>query len=138
LLFGRATYEGMAAYWRAEKGAVADRMNAIGKVVFSRTLGTADWRNSRIVRDAETEVASLRAQTGKDILVFGSAKLCQSLMKAHLIDEYRIGTAPRILGVGRPLFPADNAQGNMRLRLLGATTTEKGCVISRYAPYSPA
>jgi dihydrofolate reductase len=137
LLFGRATYEGMASHWPSAKGAVADRMNTIDKVVFSNTLDSADWQNSRLVRgNAADEVASLRKQTGKNILIFGSAKLSASLSKARVIDEYRIGIAPRILGVGRPLFPLDG--DNIQLRLIDTSTTSKGCVIAHYAPYSPA
>src|SRR6202011_5148510 len=68
LLFGRVTYQGMAGFWPSETGAVADFMNTIPKVVFSRTLGSADWKNSRLVKtDAAAEVARLKQAGDKDL-----------------------------------------------------------------------
>jgi dihydrofolate reductase len=61
ILFGRVTYEGMAGYWPSAKGEVADIMNAISKVVFSKTLARADWNNTRLVSgDAGREVLHLK------------------------------------------------------------------------------
>jgi dihydrofolate reductase len=132
LLFGRVTYEGMAAYWPNAKGEgeITRRMNGIEKVVVSNTLTSADWNNSRIVRDVDA-VADLKAGEGKDILVFGSAILSDALTRRGLIDEYRIGIAPTLLGTGRRLFTDETQQ---KLKLLGATTTTTGCAILRYAP----
>src|SRR5574341_1510330 len=77
LLFGRVTYEGMANYWPSAQGEIADFMNSVPKVVFSRTLEKAEWNNTRLVKaNAEEEVAHLKQQSGKDIYVFGSANLC--------------------------------------------------------------
>src|SRR5215472_131189 len=67
LLFGRRTFEGMAQFWRNESGEIADAMNAIPKVVFSHTLAEAAWSNSRVARDAESEVRRLKAEDGKDM-----------------------------------------------------------------------
>ncbi len=132
LLFGRITYEGMASYWPSATEEVAELMNAIPKVVFSRTLERADWNNTRIARDAESEVAQLRTQDGKDVYVFGSADLCASLMQAGLIDEYRIGVNPILLGSGNPLFkPMPSSQS---VKLLEARALNSGCVLLRYAP----
>src|SRR5690606_8165865 len=79
VLFGRTTFEGMAAYWKNASGKTAEFMNRVPKVVFSRRLETADWSNSRLVKgDAGDEVAALKRQPGKDLFVFGSAKLCDS------------------------------------------------------------
>jgi dihydrofolate reductase len=132
LLFGRVTYEGMAAYWPDAKGEgeITKRMNGIEKVVVSNTLTSADWNNSRIVRDVDA-VADLKAGEGKDILVFGSAILSDALTRRGLIDEYRIGIAPTLLGTGRRLFTDETQQ---KLKLLGATTTTTCCAILRYAP----
>src|SRR5690349_9005188 len=81
LLFGRLTYQGMADYWSAAKGEIADLMNAVPKVVFSRTLDTAPWANTRLVKgDAGDAVAELKRTPGKDLFVFGSARLSASLM----------------------------------------------------------
>src|SRR5215467_9398739 len=76
LLFGRVTYQGMAGYWPSAQGEVADLMNSIPKVVFSRTLEKAEWNNTNLVRaEAEQEVAKLKQQPGKNLLIFGSANL---------------------------------------------------------------
>ena len=133
LLFGRVTYEGMANHWPSAKGETADRMNAIHKVVFSRTLASAEWANTRLVStDAAEEVARLKQEPGGDILVFGSADLCASLTRAGLIDEYRLGLNPILLGEGRPLFGRGTDAATMRL--LEARPLQTGCVLLRYAP----
>jgi dihydrofolate reductase len=133
LLFGRVTYQGMAAYWQSATGGVADLMNAIPKVVFSRTLRNADWSNSRLVREnAEEEVARLKQESGKDMLVFGSANLCSTLTRHSLIDEYRLGVAPVVLGGGAPLFKP--GPDRLKMTLLDAKALTSGCVILRYRP----
>lgn len=133
LLFGRVTYEGMARYWSTATGETADHMNGIQKIVFSRTLASADWAHTRLVStDAAEEVARLKQQPGKDILVFGSGELCASLMRAGLIDEVRIGLNPIALGEGTPLFKPGT--GPAKMRLLQARPLETGCVLLFYAP----
>lgn len=133
LLFGRVTYEGMAAHWPTAKGETADFMNSVPKVVFSRTLEQAGWSNTRLVREhAEEEVARLKQQPGKDILLFGSANLAETLTRNGLIDEYRLGLTPLVLGGGTPLFKP--APERMKMTLLGARPLKSGCVILRYAP----
>lgn len=105
LVFGRVTYEGMAAHWQTAEGEIAELMNAIPKLVISRTLKSADWNNSTLIREnASDEIAKIKAQDGKDMYVFGSADLSETLIADDLFDEYRIGIAPVILGSGRPLF----------------------------------
>lgn len=137
LLFGRTTYEGMAAYWRAETGAIADFMNRLPKVVFSRTLESADWNNTRLLRgDAAEEVAALKQETGKDLFVFGSAKLCDSLMRRGLFDELRICIVPVVLRNGTPLFKPDGPRQD--LTLLDSRPLATGGVILRYAVKAPA
>jgi dihydrofolate reductase len=133
LLFGRVTYEGMAAYWAPEKGEIADFMNGTPKIVFSRTLDKAEWRNTRLVKDhAAEEVARLKQEPGKNMLIFGSANLSVTLMQHGLIDEYRLGLNPIILGGGNPLFKP--SPDRMRLKLLEARPLKSGCVILRYQP----
>ncbi len=133
LLFGRVTYQGMANYWPSATGEVADFMNSIPKVVFSRTLATAEWSNTRLVKsDAQDEVLKLKQQPGKDIFIFGSADLSATLTRDGLIDEYRLGLAPVVLGGGHPLFIPGN--GRLALRLLEAKPLKSGCVILRYEP----
>jgi dihydrofolate reductase len=138
LLFGRTTYEGMARHWPTAKGTIAEGMNAIEKVVFTSTMQSADWNNTRLVRgDPAREVARLRAGEGGTLLIFGSAKLCASLIPAGLIDEYRVCIVPGLLGEGRPLFPTADPRAKTKLRLLDSWTTAKGCIVARYAPLTP-
>ena len=133
LLFGRVTYEGMAAYWPSATGAVAEFMNQVPKLVFSRTLANADWQNTRLVNaDAEAEVAKLKRQSGKDLFIFGSADLCATLMRAGLIDEYRLCLNPLVLGNGKPLFKT--MPGRTQMKLMEARALRSGCVILRYQP----
>jgi dihydrofolate reductase len=95
----------MAAYWKTEKGEIADLMNEIPKLVFSRTLTSVDWSNSVLVKgNASAEISRLKAEGTKDMYVFGSANLSQTFINDYLFDEYRIGVAPIIAGSGRPLF----------------------------------
>jgi len=131
LLFGRVTYEGMAGYWSSAKGEIADRMNNIRKVVFSRTLEKASWNNTKLVKgNAAEEVAKLKEQNGKDLFIFGSANLSSTLMRHHLIDEYRLCLAPIVLGAGTPLFKA--SPETMKLKLIEARPLKSGGVILRY------
>jgi dihydrofolate reductase len=117
LLFGRVTYEGMAAYWSTAKGAIADFMNSVPKVVFSRTLAKADWNNTRLVREnAEGEVAKLKTSSKQNLYVFGSAELSATLMQHDLFDEYRLCVVPVVLGAGTPLFKSDGQRKRMKLR----------------------
>lgn len=133
LLFGRVTYQGMAEYWSSAKGEIADFMNNIPKVVFSRTLNKAEWKNTRLVKaHTEGEVAKLKQQPGKDMLIFGSANLCSTLMQNNLIDEYRLGITPVVLGGGHPLFKLN--PDRMYMKLLEVRQFTTGCVMLRYQP----
>lgn len=131
LLFGRVTYEGMSSHWTTATGPTADFMNEVPKVVFSRTLDAATWKNARLVRrDAADEVAELKRGEGKDLFVLGSAKLCDSLMRHGLFDELRICVAPVVLGTGVPLFKPGSPRQD--LTLLEARPLATGGVILRY------
>ena len=133
LLFGRRTYEGMARHWTTATGEIADLMNAMPKVVFSRTLERAEWQNSRLVsQDAAVEVAALRRAPGKDLYVFGSAELSATLLDEGLFDELRIGVAPVLLGAGTPLFKGSAARA--RLELIESRPLASGCVLLFYRP----
>ena len=132
LLFGRRTYEGMADYWRAETGPIADMMNTLEKAVITRTLDAADWSNTRLLRgEAAEHVRSLKDETGKkDIFIFGSAELVATLLTEGLVDEYRICLAPVVLGAGTPLFKPDGIQKGFDLTRTDALGS--GGVILRY------
>jgi len=116
LVFGRVTYEGMADYWTKAKGEIADLMNKISKLVFSKTLKSADWNNSTLIKDnASAEIKKFKEQGGRDMYVFGSANLSKTFVNDNLFDEYRIGIAPVILGSGRPLFREGISSKNLSL-----------------------
>lgn len=137
LLFGRRTYEGMAAHWPTATGEIAEFMNALPKYVFSRTLERADWANSTLVKeDAAKAVARLKERPGKDLFVFGSADLSATLIRHGLFDEYRIGLVPVTLGEGSPLFEPGSEP--LRLRLLQSRPLGERCLLLRYQPAAVA
>ena len=138
LLFGRTTYEGMAAYWPtpeaiADGPAVASRMNGYPKIVVSRTLRTADWAPSRIINDAvATELTNLKALPGKDITVLGSSNLTASLLELGVLDELRIMVAPVLLGAGRSVL--HTLSHRVSLALVHERRFESGNVLLTYRP----
>ena len=137
LVFGGNTYKGMADYWTKAEGAegeVAEYMNRLPKIVCSRTLATADWNNTTIVRDAITELPKLKQAGDGTMFVFGSGNLSESLIKAKLFDEYRLCVAPVFLGKGRRLF--NEGLLYQELKLLETRSLKTGGVILRYAPIS--
>jgi dihydrofolate reductase len=132
LIFGRVTYEGMAAYWTKAEGEIADLMNRIPKIVFSRTLKFANWNNTTLISDNATdEIEKLKVKDGNDLYVFGSANLSETFINANLFDEYRIGIAPIILGSGRPLFRQGIIPKN--LSLVSTQQLLTGGVVLKYA-----
>lgn len=140
LVFGRRTYEGMAAHWTAATGEndeIARFMNAVPKYVFSRTLDRADWANTTLVReDAHVAVPQLKQEQGRDMFVFGSADLSATLIRHALYDEYRIGLVPGILGAGSPLFKPDGQPRKMQL--LESRALGDRCQLLRYQPAAGA
>jgi len=133
VLFGRKTWAGMKDYWKAADGTLADRMNRVEKVVFSRSGTNPDWENSRIVTgDVAAEVNRIKAKPGTDIFVFGSADLTKTLIREGLIDEYRIGINPVILGGGVPFFKGGEPEH--KLKLTEAKPLKSGVVILHYVP----
>jgi dihydrofolate reductase len=117
LIFGRVTYEGMTAYWSTAKGATAEFMNRVPKVVFSRTLKSADWSNARLVSaNPADEVTKLKRTLEGSLYVFGSADLSATLMRHDLFDEYRLCIVPVVLGAGTPLFKSSDQHKRMKLR----------------------
>jgi dihydrofolate reductase len=110
LVFGRKTYELMASWWptpQAQKSdpIVAERMNALRKYVFSRTLGQADWSNTTLLHlDPAAELARLKGEPGNDLVVMGSGSIVAQLAPSGLIDAYQIVVNPIVLGKGRTLW----------------------------------
>lgn len=136
LVFGRVTYEGMAAYWKKAEGEnneIAKLMNSIPKLVFSRTLKEVDWKNSTLINEnASAEISRLKAQGGGDMYVFGSADLSKTFINDDLFDEYRIGIAPVILGSGKPLFKQGISPRN--LSLISTQQLTPGGVVLKLTP----
>ncbi|NTF40846.1 dihydrofolate reductase family protein [Rhizobium rhizogenes] len=138
LIFGRKTYEGMAAYWptATEAPEIGAYMNSIAKIAASRTLDKADWNNSRVVGDIAAEVKKLKNELGKTMFVFGSAEVADVLLKAGLVDEIRLCLVPVILGGGNPHFKPATEQ--VPLKLLESKALKTGGVILRYEPVKAA
>ncbi len=138
LLFGRRTYELMASYWPTpsatrDSPSIAEKMNALPKIVFSRTLEEVGWNNSRLIKEnIAEEISSLKQRPGKDLIIFGSANLAVSLIQMNLIDEYRIIVNPVVLGKGKPLFKG--IHDKLNLKLLKTETFDSGNVLLYYQP----
>ena len=133
LLFGRKTYELMAGYWpTAPRDAIADRMNALPKVVFSTGLPTVTWNNARLAHDIAVEAARIRHSRGKDVVMFGSANLATTFANLNLIDEYQLLLCPIAIGRGKSLFPALSA--HRRLQLNRTHVRRSGVVELYYRP----
>ena len=132
MLFGRKTYLEMAAAWPERSGAMADIFNNVPKYVVSTTLSELAWNNSRLITgNIVEEVAKLKAQPGRVMLINGSAELVQLLTQHHLIDEYIFTVAPLVLLKGKRLF-----QGGMegQLQLLDSRAHKTGIVRLNYEP----
>lgn len=136
ILFGRVTYQMMAAFWPNaidEDAVITHKMNHLPKIVFSKTLKRAKWNNAIIAKsNLSKEVKSLKEQSGKDIVIFGSGTLVTQLTQLGLIDEYRMIINPLILGKGNPMFK--EIDDKINLRLMDAKVFKSGVVILYYAP----
>ena len=138
LLFGRVTYELMSSYWQSQAAikddpVIAEKMNTIPKIVFSRTLKGAEWNNTRLIKEnIAEEIKQLKQESGKDILILGSADLSITLRGLGVIDEYRIMINPVILGKGNSLFKSPNDKFN--LDLIKTRVFDSGNVLLCYEP----
>ena len=131
LLLGRKTYEIFAAHWPAvENDPMADALNRAHKYVVSRTLASAGWNDSTIVRNAAKEVAALKEGDGPELQVHGSAGLIQTLLELDLADVFRVWTYPLVLGSGKRLFGEGTGPAN--LALVESKTFSTGVVFSTY------
>jgi dihydrofolate reductase len=136
LLFGRRTYELMAGFWPTKAAAemmpdVARGMNGMEKIVFSRTLRSADWANTTLHHgDLEDVVRSLRARPGGALTILGSGSIVRQLAVARLLDSIQIAVTPVALGAGQSLF--GGLPEHLRLELAGARHFANGCVVLDY------
>lgn len=135
LLLGRITYEMLAQYWpnqRDNQFGISDRLNGMPKHVVSTTLKDGVWNNTSVIdSNVEERVAELKKQRGQDIIIFGSARLVESLMSHGLIDEYRLLVHPVIAVSGKRFF-RDGMAG--KLKLARTTTFKNGVMVLRYEP----
>jgi dihydrofolate reductase len=151
ILCGRRTYEIFEAFWShalddspmspnphdvgqrsPEMRAMAVMLNETTKLVFSRTLQKATWRNSRLLHDLDPgEIASMKQQAGKDMIIFGSGSIVSQLTEHGLIDEYQFVVNSVLLGSGRPWL--SGVSKSARLNLFEARPFPSGNVLLRYA-----
>jgi dihydrofolate reductase len=140
LIFGRATYDLMASYWPTPVALqndplVAEHMNSLPKVVFSRTMEKADWNNTRLVRgNIEAEIRMMKTRPGKDMLIFGSGTLVTQLAQAGLIDEYQVIINPVVLGSGKTMF--EGLKDRLTLKLVRSRVFNNGNALLCYQPAS--
>ncbi len=138
LLFGRITYELMASYWPTSNAIqndpiVADRMNSMPKVVFSRTLDKVSWSNTKLVKgDIASEIRKMKKQPGKGMAILGSGSIVSQLAPEGLIDEYQVVVNPVVLGKGRTMF--DGIKEMLTLKLTKTRTFANGKVFLCYEP----
>ena len=140
--FGRVTYEHMSAYWPTEQArmndpAITSRMNTKPKVVFSTSLDNACWSATTVARgEAAEQARAIKAATGGELLVIGSAHLTASLAEAGVLDELRIMISPIVIGQGRSLF--EDLKDRVSLTLLGVRQFGSGSVLLTYRPSADA
>jgi dihydrofolate reductase len=131
-LLGRETYELFKEFWSDESDYAA-RMNSIPKLVASTILrGPLEWNASLIEGDVAEEVAKLKKQPGRDILMYGSPTLMRTLAKHDLIDEYLVWVHPVVLGSGKRLF--SEGFEKTTLKLVDTEPLSSGVVILTYRP----
>jgi dihydrofolate reductase len=136
LLLGRITYEMMASFWPTPQASqmmpiVADGMNRAPKIVFSRTLATAFWNNTRLLKgDLAAEMRKLKNEPGPSMVILGSGMIVSQLTQVNLIDEYQIVVHPIVLGTGRTMFEGVNSK--LRWKLTKSQAFSNGNVLLCY------
>ena len=138
LLFGRVTYELMASFWPTPMAdqhdpVVAERMNKLPKVVFSKTLDKASWSNTRLVKgDMVAEIRKMKKESGEDMVILGSGSIVSQLAQEGLIDAYQVVVNPIVLGKGRTMF--DGVKEKLNLKLTKTRAFGNGNVFLCYEP----
>jgi dihydrofolate reductase len=133
-IMGRVSYQAMAGFWPTANHPSAGPMNDIPKVVFSRTLQSADdWPETRIARgDTAEEIARLKAEPGGEILAHGGTQFLHSLIRLGLVDQYRLWVLPAAAGKGAPLFTG--LDHPLKLHLVESTAFPSGTLELVYSP----
>ena len=138
LVFGRITYDMMAGFWPTPAAiqsfpVVAERMNNLPKVVFSRTMDKASWNNTRLMKgDLAAETRKLKSEPGTGLVIFGSGSVVAQLAQEGLIDEYQLVVNPIVVGKGRTMF--DGIKKKLALKLKRTRTFANGNVLLCYEP----
>jgi dihydrofolate reductase len=138
LVFGRKTYDQMIQYWPTPQAmqntpVVAERMNNMPKVVFSKTLEKASWSNTTLVKgDPASEMRKLKAQPGPNMVILGSGSIVSQMAEHGLVDEFQIIINPLVLGQGRTLF--STVRDRLSLKLTQSRTFQNGSVFLCYQP----
>jgi dihydrofolate reductase len=138
LVFGRVTYELMAGFWPTpfaieNMPVVAEGMNNMPKVVFSRTLDHVSWNNTTLVKgDLAAEIRRMKQEPGEGMAILGSGSIVSQLAQEGLIDEYQIVVNPVVLGAGRTMF--DGVKEKLSLKLTKTRAFGNGNVLLRYEP----
>ncbi|MDE2188539.1 MAG: dihydrofolate reductase family protein [Patescibacteria group bacterium] len=138
LIFGHTTYDLMASYWPTPEGLkddplVATKMNALAKIIFSKTLKNAVWSNSKVLNEINPEkILEMKRSRGKNIAIFGSGTIVSALADMGLVDEYRLIINPIILREGKILFA--HMKKNQNLKLVSTKTFKSGNVLLCYVP----
>ena len=138
LLFGRVTYQLMAGYWptpHAMKNdpVVAERMNNLPKVVFSRTLDQATWNNTTLVKDdVAGTIRRMKQASGAHMAIMGSGSIVSQLAQEGLVDEYQLVVIPVVLGKGRTMF--EGLTTRLALKPTRTRTFDNGNVLLCYEP----
>jgi len=115
-LYGRRTYEFLAARWPSRSGALAERLNSMPKYVVSSTLQDPEWSNTTVLNgDVVEEVSKLKQELDGEIIVPGSIQLARTLIEHDLVDELRLMVYPVVLGAGERLFSETTDRKPMRL-----------------------
>ncbi len=154
VLFGRRTYELFSAYWpnalksypavpnphdargiTPETRKMAEFLNAVKKIVFSRTLRTAEWENTTIIRDlSPAAIEGMKKEQGDDMIMFGSGSIVSMLTQHRLIDEYQLIVTPVFIGSGKPMI--SGIASKLSLDLKDVKRYPSGNILLRYTPAS--
>jgi dihydrofolate reductase len=133
-VMGRVTYEMLYAYWGHVSGnPYIDLINAMPKYVASRSLTQTAWNATLLGPDPSSAIAGLKDQPGKDLIKYGTSRLDDTLVRDHLIDEFRFWIMPVVVGTGQRLFEHVDTSG-LDLRLTDERRLENGSVILSYMP----
>ena len=133
-VMGRVTYQKFYANWGHTAGSpYTDLINAMPKYVASRSLTETAWNATLLGPDPSSAIARLKAQPGKDLIKYGTSRFDDTLVRDHLIDEFRFWIMPVIVGAGQRLFEHVDTSG-LHLSLTGERRLENGSVILTYAP----